>query len=73
VEKKQKKNLTWSVERCSWTFEVRMRTIQNLRYWRFSTKEINKKTKQTIIQMQINTMKKYVELIYRTSFKHLRW
>ena len=45
MEKKQKKNLTWSVERCSWTFEVRMRTIQNLWYWRFSAKDINKKIK----------------------------
>ena len=45
MEKKQKKNLTWSVKRCSWTFEVRMRTIQNLWYWRFSAKDINKKIK----------------------------
>ena len=45
MEKKQTKNLTWSVERCSWTFEVRMRTIQNLWYRRFSAKDINKKIK----------------------------
>ena len=45
VEKKQKKNLIWSLERCSWTFEVRMRTIQNLWYWRFFANYINKKIK----------------------------